>query len=122
MRSRRDSLVQLGNSRNTMSQFRLTDRHDGQQKSVIELEIYQQADLLKSLDAFNRLRAIEIVRHQPDDQLSSSLHHQHSESMTPSHASKNLCGSFDTSIMSGGQEATDQSQHAEPAHAPPTDG
>ena len=59
MRSRRDSLVQLGNSRNTMSQFRLTDRHDGQQKSVIELEIYQQADLLKSLDAFNRLRVID---------------------------------------------------------------
>ena len=94
MRSRRDPLVQLGNSRNTMPQFRLTDRHDGQQKSVIELEIYQQADLLKSLDAFNRLRVIELVRHQPDDQLSSSLHHQHSESMTPSHASKNLCAEF----------------------------
>jgi len=58
MRTHRDPLVQLRNSRNTMTQFRLADRHGGQQKAIIELEIRQQTEILKSFDDFNRLRFI----------------------------------------------------------------
>ena len=35
------SLVQLGNFRNTKTQFRLTDQHNRQQKSIVELKVRQ---------------------------------------------------------------------------------
>ena len=41
VRADRDPLVQLRNSRDAATQFRLADQHNGQQKSVVEMKIRQ---------------------------------------------------------------------------------
>ena len=55
MRTNRNPLVQLRNFRNTMTQFRLADQHNGQQKSIVELKVRQQPEFFKSFTVFNRL-------------------------------------------------------------------